>query len=147
MSVETRCPSSSCRTVFTIEARWLGRTVECPRCGRSLTARPKHVWDLIEAREARLASGDVSAIERENRRPRAAARAQAELLYHPAPEGDPMGEALARDPMYEAGIDRAPDEPVSRCDLVAILDDVRSQWNVGAIFRTADGAGWAGLSL
>ncbi|MBI3725455.1 hypothetical protein HY251_16115, partial [bacterium] len=81
------------------------------------------------------------------RRPRAAARAQAELLYHPAPEGDPMGEALSRDPMYEAAIDRPESEPVSRCDLVAILDDIRSQWNTGAIFRTADGAGFAGLSL
>src|SRR5581483_5745093 len=52
------------------------------------------------------------------------------------------------DPMYEAGVDRREGEPLlPRADLVAVLDDVRSQWNVGAIFRTADGAGWSGLDL
>jgi tRNA G18 (ribose-2'-O)-methylase SpoU len=144
---ETRCPNPSCKAVFSIEPRRLGRTVECPSCRRSLTARPLAIWTLLDAREAALAAGDTEAIERENRSPRAAARAQAELLYHPAPEGDDAGAALAHDPMYEASVDRRDGGLLPGCELVAVLDDIRSQWNVGAIFRTADGAGWAGLSL
>ena len=30
---------------------------------------------------------------------------------------------------------------------VALLDNIRSAWNVGAIFRTADGFGFSGLHL
>ena len=145
---ETRCPNPACKAAFEVEARQLGRTVECPACGRSLTARPRAIWDLLEDRESRMARGDTSEIEKENGRPRAAARAERELLYHPAPEADPLGASLGNDPMYEAGVDRVADEPRAlACDLVAVLDDVRSQWNVGAIFRTADGAGWGGLDL
>jgi predicted Zn finger-like uncharacterized protein len=146
--IETRCPNPDCKASFQVHPRQLGRAVECPTCGRTLTARPREVWDLLEDREARLARGDTSEIEKENRRPRAAARAQAALLYHPAPDEDPRGAELARDPMYEAGVDQTEGAlPLERCELVAILDDVRSQWNVGSIFRTADGAGWSGLDL
>lgn len=145
---ETRCPRPDCKATFPVDPRQLGRTVACPSCGRSLTARPLAIWERLEDRERRLAQGDTSEIENENRRPRAAARAQQDLLYHPPPGEDPLGATLGHDPMYESGVDRPPGEPVlPPCDLVALLDDVRSQWNVGAIFRTADGAGWAGLDL
>jgi tRNA G18 (ribose-2'-O)-methylase SpoU len=111
-----------------------------------MTARPLRIWRLLDAREAALRSGDASRIEKLNRSQRLAARETAELCYHPAPQGDP-GAAWAHDPMYEASVDRSEGGLLPACDLVAILDDVRSQWNVGAIFRTADGAGWSGLSL
>jgi tRNA G18 (ribose-2'-O)-methylase SpoU len=72
-------------------------------------------------------------------------RGQRRYLFHPAPEGAPSPE-LAHDPMYEASLDR--DRPLlPPVDVIGILDDVRSQWNVGAIFRTADAAGLAGLAL
>ncbi len=55
------------------------------------------------------------------------------------------------------GIDRgmrgfsalAPDRPdsVRGCPIYALLDNVRSAWNVGSMFRTADAAGLAGLYL
>lgn len=34
-----------------------------------------------------------------------------------------------------------------RCPVYGMLDNVRSAWNVGSMFRTADGAGLAGLYL
>jgi tRNA G18 (ribose-2'-O)-methylase SpoU len=142
---KTRCPNPACHAVFEVEARTLGRGTECPECGRTLTARPLAIWEALERREAELARGDLSRIEKANRSQRLAAREQQEACWHPAPEGA-AGASWAHDPMYEASVDR-PGGLLPGCDLVAILDDVRSQWNVGAIFRTADGAGWAGLSL
>jgi len=35
----------------------------------------------------------------------------------------------------------------ARCPIYALLDNVRSAWNVGSMFRTADAAGLAGLYL
>jgi tRNA G18 (ribose-2'-O)-methylase SpoU len=111
-----------------------------------MTARPLRIWELMEAREEQVRRGDSSRIEKQNRSQRLAAREQRELCWHPPPEG--AGETpWIHDPMYEASVDRAEGVLLPTCDLVAVLDDVRSQWNVGAIFRTADGAGWAGLSL
>ncbi len=34
-----------------------------------------------------------------------------------------------------------------RCPVYALLDNIRSAWNVGSMFRTADAAGLAGLYL
>ncbi len=143
---KTRCPNPACRAVFEVEARTLGRSTECPRCGRGMTARPLRIWELLDAREEQLRRGDTSAIEKLNRSQRLAAREQSELCWHPLPEGA-LETPWTHDPMYEASVDRKDGGLLPACDLVAILDDVRSQWNVGAIFRTADGAGWSGLSL
>ncbi len=38
-------------------------------------------------------------------------------------------------------------EPARRPPVVAVLEDIRSLWNVGSIFRTADGAGLSMLYL
>jgi tRNA(Leu) C34 or U34 (ribose-2'-O)-methylase TrmL len=143
---QTRCPNPDCRHVAPIEPRQLGRGTTCPRCGRNFTARPLAIWDKLEQRERDLGAGDLTRFERENRSERAAAKAREEVCYQPPPEGDPHGALLARDPMYEASVDRDA-ALLPPCDLVAVLDDVRSQWNVGSIFRTADGSGWTGLSL
>ncbi len=35
----------------------------------------------------------------------------------------------------------------SRCPVYGLLDNIRSAWNVGSMFRTADAAGLAGLYL
>jgi len=146
MAEPTRCPNPACRAVFDIEPRLLGRGIECPRCGRAMTARPLRILEKLDERARRLAKGDASELERLERSQRRAAREQAESCWHPPLEGDPNA-ALAHDPMYEGGVDREAGSLLPTCDLVAILDDVRSQWNVGAILRTADGAGFAGLSL
>ena len=39
------------------------------------------------------------------------------------------------------------DIPAGRMPVYALLDNIRSAWNVGSIFRTADAAGLAGLYL
>src|ERR1700722_1493404 len=124
LMTETRCPNPSCRTVFSIEPRSLGRTVSCPTCARSLTARPLDIWKLLDERERQLAAGDTSAIERENERQRASARAPAKLRYHESPEAALRGAALAHDPMYESGIDRDAALAARPCELVALLDDI-----------------------
>jgi tRNA G18 (ribose-2'-O)-methylase SpoU len=56
----------------------------------------------------------------------------------PAGEGVPEREA--------AGVDRAARRWVDH-DFVALLENVRSLWNVGSMFRTADGAGIGRLIL
>lgn len=40
-----------------------------------------------------------------------------------------------------------PDNNPVACPVYALLDNIRSAWNVGSIFRTADAAGLAGLYL
>lgn len=138
---ETRCSRPECAHVFEVEARSLGRGIDCPRCGRNFTARPIEVWKKIEARQAKIERGDLRGAAPDKE---AHPRAQKKWLYHAAPDG--VGEELARDPMFESSLDRdAPLLPTA--DVVAVLDDIRSQWNVGAIFRTADAAGLAGLVL
>jgi tRNA G18 (ribose-2'-O)-methylase SpoU len=47
----------------------------------------------------------------------------------------------ARLAAQEARIEGAPGLPVRRLPLAVLVDDVRSLWNVGSIFRTADGCG------
>ena len=137
---QTRCPRPACGAIFEIEERNLGRCIPCAVCGTDFTARPQVLWERLVRREALVRAGDLAAAapasEDEPRRLR-------RYLYHPAPEGS-VGDP--QDLMFEASLDEeaAREPPV---DLVAVLDDVRSQWNVGAIFRTADAAGFAGLHL
>ena len=38
-------------------------------------------------------------------------------------------------------------EITNRCPIYGLLDNIRSAWNVGAMFRTADAAGLSGLYL
>jgi tRNA G18 (ribose-2'-O)-methylase SpoU len=121
----------------------VGRPVRCEACGRDFTARPRELWSILERREAKLRRGDprgaLGARER-------SAEPQRRWLDHPPPEGDPRGATLARDAAYEASVDRR-ERAEPAVDIVGVLDDVRSQWNVGAIFRTAEAAGFAGLTL
>jgi tRNA G18 (ribose-2'-O)-methylase SpoU len=59
-----------------------------------------------------------------------------------------MDEALHTCPAAPAG--RPPsrgDLPPGRLPAYALLDNIRSAWNVGAMFRTADAVGLAGLYL
>lgn len=41
----------------------------------------------------------------------------------------------------------APRDPRVSCPIYGLLDGIRSAWNVGSMFRTADAAGLAGLYL
>ncbi|MGH7143272.1 MAG: TrmH family RNA methyltransferase [Planctomycetota bacterium] len=168
---ETRCPNPRCRTVFAVEERQFGRNVRCPACGQVLTARPRAIWEALDRREAQIRAGELADAALDEPRGFQAREAfRRQWLYHPMPvpvpvpvpdEGtgelgaggekagaDPVGAAAQlHDPLYEPAADRseAPIEPPA--DLIAVVDDLRSQWNVGSIFRTAEGAGWAGLRL
>lgn len=143
MLERTRCPRPECAAVFDLDARELGRGVACPTCGVPFTARPFALWSRLLARQAHLEAGEVSrAVPASESDP----KRQKRYLYHPAPTGAPEAERLGADPAYEASLDLdAPRQPPVPC--IAVLDDVRSQWNVGAIFRTADAAGFEGLRL
>jgi len=94
---QVRCPAPGCGAVFEVEARRLGRHVDCPRCGGRLTARPLGVERRLVEQELRIA-GSVGA-------------------------------------------------ELSRLPLAVVLDNVRSLWNVGSMFRTADACGVRELVL
>ncbi|MCB1183758.1 TrmH family RNA methyltransferase [bacterium] len=50
-------------------------------------------------------------------------------------------------PPPAGGSDRSGSALRARMPVFALLDNIRSVWNVGSIFRTADGAGFGGLVL
>lgn len=62
-----------------------------------------------------------------------------------------MGAMSALDPTHAAAAAGPPPRrgfvPEGRLPAYALLDNVRSAWNVGSMFRTADAAGLAGLYL
>lgn len=122
-----------CEHLFAIADESIGCRVVCPACGAALTARPDPLWQRNRKREALIADGRLSwaSPPREDD-----LRRQRRWLYHPAPAGATSPE-LASDPMYETTIDRTLPQG-SASELVVVLDDVRSRWNVGSIFRTAD---------
>jgi tRNA G18 (ribose-2'-O)-methylase SpoU len=69
---------------------------------------------------------------------------QRRLLYH-----EPRAPSSERrhDVQYEPSVDHPTPRQAPIPQLVVVLDDLRSQWNVGSIFRTVDGAGWGGIHL
>ena len=97
----TRCPYSSCPTIFDTEDAGDRVALICPNCGHSFSFRSLEHWLAVDKRinDAR----------------------------QPISGGPDLNGAL---PM-----------------LSALVEDVRSLWNVGSIFRSADGAGVAALYL
>lgn len=146
---ETRCPNPRCGVEFAVPDRQLGRNVTCPTCGQILTARPLAIWQALDRRAADLAAGQVAAAALDEPRGFQAREAfRRQWLY--VPVADPSTAAAdthAYDPLYEPTSDRVADPLLPTADLAVVLDDLRSQWNVGSIFRTAEGAGWAALRL
>ena len=126
----------------------MGRNVRCPACGQILTARPLAIWKALDERQKQFEQGAFNEAALEEPRSFAArTEFREKWLFHPPPENDPRGVELAHDPLYEPGADRDDGTLLPTVDIRVALDDLRSQWNVGSIFRTADGAGWAGVSL
>lgn len=103
--------------------------MSCPACGQDFTAKPDAIWEVLLRRQRAHQQGSEEQLARIEHR-----------LNKQTIDG-------CHDLQYEAGVDaqlpRA--EPIEH--LVAALDDLRSQWNVGSIFRTADCAGWGGVHL
>jgi 23S rRNA (guanosine2251-2'-O)-methyltransferase len=60
--------------------------------------------------------------------------------------GGPVQVAIEQERSHEAS-SPPPDTPATSVNLVALVDNVRSTFNVGSIFRCADGAGVAHLYL
>ncbi|MCC6750481.1 MAG: hypothetical protein IT371_22645 [Deltaproteobacteria bacterium] len=119
--VEACCPYPSCRRSFAVDETQLGRGVTCPCCGRPLTAREGAIWEVLEARQAEV---------------------RGEVRGRPARTEARLSRAVAR---AEAGWSEQSVEPrEAPCEgLTVALDGLRSAANVGAVFRTADGAGFA----
>ncbi|MFQ5767567.1 MAG: RNA methyltransferase [Acidobacteriota bacterium] len=96
-TVDIRCPSPSCATIFAVPPEQLGHNGRCPFCGVGLTARPLAVEARLREQEATIRGLAVS--------------------------------------------------PLHRLPLVVLADNIRSLWNVGSIFRTADACGVERLVL
>ncbi len=142
----TRCPSPACRQAFTVAAA-PGEPACCPVCGQPLTVKPATVWRVLEQREAAQAASDDDALARLDAPLGRGAGSPLlrERLFHRS--DDPRWALARHDVCYEASRDREAPAAAPAPGLIAVLDDLRSQWNVGAIFRTAEGLGWGGLRL
>jgi tRNA G18 (ribose-2'-O)-methylase SpoU len=140
----TRCPF--CLHEPEIPAAELGRGVSCPRCERPFTARPLRIWHILEQRAAARLSENGARLDQLENLPSTNPRRRDQLYHQPGGEAPPGWPEARFDTQYEPRRDGSTPSQIVP-GLVAVLDDLRSQWNVGSIFRTADGAGWGRLHL
>ncbi len=113
------CPFPDCGRLFVVPASRHGRRIFCPGCGRALVAMDSATARRHEAERLRRRIAEATA-----------------------------GHARVAGAMTGA----SPDEIASArarhdLDFIGLLENVRSLWNVGSIFRTADGAGIGRLIL
>lgn len=147
---QSRCPHRGCDEVFEIPEGQVGRAGRCPACGAPLTLRPLPVWDEMERRERAFRANDGAWIQRHERAPRPpGGERRRRQCFHAPDDADPAArdQALRQDLRYEAGRDLPAPRGARDEGLAVVLDDLRSQWNVGAIFRTAEALGWGRVHL
>jgi 23S rRNA (guanosine2251-2'-O)-methyltransferase len=135
----------------------IGKTLQCSRCAGYFTARPLQLWQVLEQRQRAFETADEPTLQRqENHALREGSPRRKLLLYRQAgAQLDDCGLGAAAqastgpveryDLQYEAGYDSRSAKLGCSPELAVVLDDLRSQWNVGAIFRTADCFGWGRL--
>lgn len=139
------CPWPRCGRSFEVSVESLGRSVCCAHCGAPATARSGQTVSYLRRRQDAVEQGATNYLARDGQRPlhspllRAARQPSADAL-----EGWDGGRF---DPRYEAASERPREVALPNPNLAVLLDDLRSQWNVGSIFRTADCAGWGAVDL
>jgi 23S rRNA (guanosine2251-2'-O)-methyltransferase len=119
LTLAQRCPYPDCGAPFAAAPGDHGHQIPCPTCGRKLV-----VMDQATVRRREM--------ERLKLETAAAGTASADRP------------SAARSDREAAGIDQ---EERRDPELIALLENVRSLWNVGSMFRTADGAGFGRLVL
>lgn len=132
--VSLQCPA--CKCTYPVRQSTLGLETSCLQCNFRFLARSQQLSKLALYNETLGANNEKLF--------------RGQLMFHkPARDGStPSAEdpVLKLDPQIEVSYDldeiREP-----RSDLHVVLDDIRSQWNVGSIFRTADAAGWSSVTL
>ncbi len=108
------CPAPGCHAALAVDRTRLGRNVDCPACGWRFTARPPEVEVQLRRQQARLEKGAGG-----------------------SGAAGPESAAPAGPESAATGIP----SPVARLPFAVLVDSVRSLWNVGALFRTADACG------
>ncbi len=114
------CPAPGCHAALAVDRTRLGRNVDCPACGWRFTARPPEVEVQLRRQQARLEKGAGG-----------------------SGAAGPESAAPAGPESAATGIP----SPVARLPFAVLVDSVRSLWNVGALFRTADACGVRELVL
>lgn len=153
-STPVLCPYPDCATTFNVASETVGRGVRCPQCNRVMTARPTELWGQLRHREHLLQQsrgGDAPAERKlnhgENAPLRQGSQKQRSRLYHQPETAIDSAPERYFEVGYEAGqLADAPRKPPNS-NLAVVLDDLRSQWNVGSIFRTCEGLGWGQIHL
>ena len=144
--MQTRCPFRQCQLVFDIIVNAGDpppRTANCPTCRRLISVKPLDVWQIIDRQSQR----HEEALTLANPQMLTAATlvATADSRRSTVAAGEPSRYGISAS-LREA---RSAISPLPQ--LIAVLEDVRSLWNVGSIFRSADGAGaqfllWPGIT-
>lgn len=128
------CPG--CGAVSSLQRRALGLAATCSQCQLRFLARSKVLSDAALVQES-LGQNDEKLF-------------RGRLMFHqprlPGSTPYSQSELLQLDNQVEVSYDVA-EIREQRCDLHVVLDDIRSQWNVGSMFRTADASGWGSLTL
>ncbi|KAH9259485.1 hypothetical protein BASA81_002528 [Batrachochytrium salamandrivorans] len=128
------CPG--CGAIFPLPRHALGLAATCNQCQLCFLARSKPLGDAALIKES-LGQNDEKLF-------------RGRLMFHqPQLLGSTPprhSELLQLDNQVEVSYD-LPEIREQRCNLHVVLDDIRSQWNVGSMFRTADASGWGSLTL
>ena len=144
-----RCSQPDCLEIFTLADNEVGLAVPCPACLKACTAKPLDIWLTLDRRQQDFIRNQDGLAGSRPALARHAELASRDLtpFHKPRDPQDASWFDKRHDVQYEAGAEYEMPQGVRLTNVAVALDDLRSQWNVGSIFRTADGLGCGALHL
>lgn len=121
--MQTRCPNPDCLSEFDTAAPERAH-IQCPTCNQLLSVKPMEFWHALDKVLRKTASQNAN--------------------------NNATGLNVTENATGQNAFKGTPNEPgkeIIHPQLFGLLEDIRSLWNVGSIFRTADGASVSHLYL
>lgn len=143
--IDCRCPALDCGHEFEIDVSDIGKTLRCTKCKGAFSARSLDLWQNLSARENAFRNNHQTWIAQKESSPISLGSKKRKILCYR--QNDSVSHDERMDLQYEAGKDLVKPRMDRVDELVIVCDDLRSQWNVGACFRTAEGLGFGAIHL